>query len=162
MIETAAPQPRRRSVAVNVGQVAVGGGAPVVVQSMTNTDTADVDGNRAPGRGARARGLGAGAHHGRPRRGGGRGAAYQGAPAQDGRRRAAHRRFPLYRPQAARRSSGLRRGARQVPHQSRQCRLQGEEGPAVLAPSSRPRSATTSRCASAPIGARSTRNCSRI
>jgi (E)-4-hydroxy-3-methylbut-2-enyl-diphosphate synthase len=27
------------------------------------------------------------------------------------------------------RSSGLRRGARQVPHQSRQCRLQGQEGP---------------------------------
>src|SRR5580700_8320040 len=44
MIETAAPQPRRRSVAVNVGHVTVGGEAPVVVQSMTNTDTADVAG----------------------------------------------------------------------------------------------------------------------
>ena len=33
---------RRRSVAVMVGNVQVGGGAPVVVQSMTNTDTADV------------------------------------------------------------------------------------------------------------------------
>ncbi len=33
--------PRRKSVAVKVGQVTVGGGAPVVVQSMTNTDTAD-------------------------------------------------------------------------------------------------------------------------
>jgi (E)-4-hydroxy-3-methylbut-2-enyl-diphosphate synthase len=32
---------RRSSVAVKVGQVTVGGGAPVVVQSMTNTDTAD-------------------------------------------------------------------------------------------------------------------------
>jgi (E)-4-hydroxy-3-methylbut-2-enyl-diphosphate synthase len=31
-------------VAVRVGHVLVGGGAPVVVQSMTNTDTADVDG----------------------------------------------------------------------------------------------------------------------
>jgi (E)-4-hydroxy-3-methylbut-2-enyl-diphosphate synthase len=41
MIETAAPQPRRRSVAVKVGHVTVGGEAPVVVQSMTNTDTAD-------------------------------------------------------------------------------------------------------------------------
>jgi (E)-4-hydroxy-3-methylbut-2-enyl-diphosphate synthase len=30
-------------VAVQVGSVTVGGGAPVVVQSMTNTDTADVD-----------------------------------------------------------------------------------------------------------------------
>ncbi|MER8699267.1 MULTISPECIES: flavodoxin-dependent (E)-4-hydroxy-3-methylbut-2-enyl-diphosphate synthase [unclassified Mesorhizobium] len=37
------PFPRRRSVGVDVGGVMVGGGAPVVVQSMTNTDTADVD-----------------------------------------------------------------------------------------------------------------------
>ena len=35
--------PRRDSVAVEVGNVTVGGGAPIVVQSMTNTDTADVD-----------------------------------------------------------------------------------------------------------------------
>jgi (E)-4-hydroxy-3-methylbut-2-enyl-diphosphate synthase len=34
---------RRRSAAVKVGNVTVGGGNPVVVQSMTNTDTADVD-----------------------------------------------------------------------------------------------------------------------
>jgi len=33
---------RRRSVPVLVGNVAIGGDAPVVVQSMTNTDTADV------------------------------------------------------------------------------------------------------------------------
>jgi (E)-4-hydroxy-3-methylbut-2-enyl-diphosphate synthase len=39
----AAPLPRRRSVRVDVGGVAVGGGAPIVVQSMTNTDTADVE-----------------------------------------------------------------------------------------------------------------------
>ena len=39
----AGPAPRRRTVAVRVGAVPVGGGAPVVVQSMTNTDTADVD-----------------------------------------------------------------------------------------------------------------------
>lgn len=38
-----APFPRRQSVAVNVGGVMVGGDNPVVVQSMTNTDTADVD-----------------------------------------------------------------------------------------------------------------------
>jgi (E)-4-hydroxy-3-methylbut-2-enyl-diphosphate synthase len=37
------PLPRRRSVGVDVGGILVGGGAPVVVQSMTNTDTADVD-----------------------------------------------------------------------------------------------------------------------
>ncbi|MGF1525372.1 MAG: flavodoxin-dependent (E)-4-hydroxy-3-methylbut-2-enyl-diphosphate synthase [Candidatus Competibacterales bacterium] len=33
--------PRRQSVGVMVGSIQVGGGAPVVVQSMTNTDTAD-------------------------------------------------------------------------------------------------------------------------
>src|SRR6185437_9365941 len=33
---------RRRSVAVNVGGIRVGGTNPIVVQSMTNTDTADV------------------------------------------------------------------------------------------------------------------------
>ena len=35
--------PRRGSVAVRVGAIVIGGGAPVVVQSMTNTDTADVE-----------------------------------------------------------------------------------------------------------------------
>jgi (E)-4-hydroxy-3-methylbut-2-enyl-diphosphate synthase len=43
----AAPQDRRKSVPVNVGRVTVGGGAPVVVQSMTNTDTADIAGTAA-------------------------------------------------------------------------------------------------------------------
>src|SRR5881296_3692472 len=33
---------RRRAVTVNIGGVRVGSDAPVVVQSMTNTDTADV------------------------------------------------------------------------------------------------------------------------
>ncbi len=36
--------PRRQSVPVMVGQIKVGGGAPCVVQSMTNTDTADIKG----------------------------------------------------------------------------------------------------------------------
>jgi (E)-4-hydroxy-3-methylbut-2-enyl-diphosphate synthase len=35
--------PRRPSVPVNVGGVVIGGDAPIVVQSMTNTDTADVE-----------------------------------------------------------------------------------------------------------------------
>ena len=39
---SAAPWPRRTTRQVLLGGVAVGGGAPVVVQSMTNTDTADV------------------------------------------------------------------------------------------------------------------------
>ncbi|MEM7397572.1 MAG: flavodoxin-dependent (E)-4-hydroxy-3-methylbut-2-enyl-diphosphate synthase [Pseudomonadota bacterium] len=33
---------RKKTVSVRIGNVAMGGGAPVVVQSMTNTDTADV------------------------------------------------------------------------------------------------------------------------
>src|ERR1700756_355980 len=37
-----AAQTRRRSAAVSVGSVKVGGTNPIVVQSMTNTDTADV------------------------------------------------------------------------------------------------------------------------
>ena len=35
--------PRKKSYGVKVGHVQVGGGAPIVVQSMTNTDTADVE-----------------------------------------------------------------------------------------------------------------------
>ncbi len=33
---------RRTSYQTTIGKVAIGGNAPVVVQSMTNTDTADV------------------------------------------------------------------------------------------------------------------------
>lgn len=39
------PIPRRFCHAVAVGRVTVGGGAPIVVQSMTNTDTADIAGS---------------------------------------------------------------------------------------------------------------------
>src|SRR5450631_3824109 len=39
-----ATQERHKTTAVDVGGVMVGGGAPIVVQSMTNTDTADVEG----------------------------------------------------------------------------------------------------------------------
>ena len=41
---SAAPAKRHQTIAVSVGGVIVGGGAPIVVQSMTNTDTADIDG----------------------------------------------------------------------------------------------------------------------
>jgi (E)-4-hydroxy-3-methylbut-2-enyl-diphosphate synthase len=41
---SAAPITRHHTVAVRIGNVTVGGGAPVVVQSMTNTDTSDVAG----------------------------------------------------------------------------------------------------------------------
>jgi (E)-4-hydroxy-3-methylbut-2-enyl-diphosphate synthase len=44
MMEFSGPAERHHTVAVKVGNVTVGGGAPVVVQSMTNTDTADADG----------------------------------------------------------------------------------------------------------------------
>jgi (E)-4-hydroxy-3-methylbut-2-enyl-diphosphate synthase len=37
------PNKRRDSIQVMVGDVPVGGGAPIVVQSMTNTDTADIE-----------------------------------------------------------------------------------------------------------------------
>ncbi|MDR6874309.1 (E)-4-hydroxy-3-methylbut-2-enyl-diphosphate synthase [Bosea sp. BE125] len=45
--DQAGPQPRRLTVSVQVGSVTVGGGAPIVVQSMTNTDTADIAGTIA-------------------------------------------------------------------------------------------------------------------
>ncbi len=38
------PLPRRQSISVRIGSIDVGAGAPVVVQSMTNTDTADIAG----------------------------------------------------------------------------------------------------------------------
>ena len=34
---------RHKTIGVRVGQVTIGDGAPVVVQSMTNTDTADIE-----------------------------------------------------------------------------------------------------------------------
>src|ERR1700737_2782155 len=45
--DAAAPKARHKTTQVMVGNVAVGGGAPIVVQSMTNTDTADVEGRGA-------------------------------------------------------------------------------------------------------------------
>src|ERR1041385_7089082 len=41
---TSSPLPRRVSIPVDVGGVVIGGEAPIVVQSMTNTDTADIEG----------------------------------------------------------------------------------------------------------------------
>src|SRR6266849_5329403 len=40
---TALRHPRKKTYGVKVGDITVGGGAPIVVQSMTNTDTADVE-----------------------------------------------------------------------------------------------------------------------
>ncbi len=36
------PAARRKSIPVNIGPLTIGGSAPIVVQSMTNTDTADI------------------------------------------------------------------------------------------------------------------------
>ena len=47
---------RRKTVSVDVGGVAVGNARPIVVQSMTNTDTADVDGTAAQVRALHAAG----------------------------------------------------------------------------------------------------------
>jgi len=43
MIAFPGPALRHRTIGVEVGGVTVGGGAPIVVQSMTNTDTADAE-----------------------------------------------------------------------------------------------------------------------
>ena len=57
-------QTRRKSTPVKIGGVWVGGDAPVVVQSMTNTDTEDAASHGAAGRRTCCRGIGTGAHHG--------------------------------------------------------------------------------------------------
>src|SRR3954447_18219465 len=45
--DVAGPRARHKTTQVMVGNIAVGGGAPIVVQSMTNTDTADIEGTVA-------------------------------------------------------------------------------------------------------------------
>ena len=127
----AGPLPRRRTVGVRVGSVMVGGGAPVVVQSMTNTDTADVDATVAQVA-ALAR---AGSEIVRIT------VDRDEAAAAVPRIRERLDRLGVLVPlvgdfhyighQLLADHPGLRRGARQVPDQSGQCRLQGEEGPPV-------------------------------
>ncbi|MGH9088355.1 MAG: flavodoxin-dependent (E)-4-hydroxy-3-methylbut-2-enyl-diphosphate synthase, partial [Acidimicrobiales bacterium] len=46
-LSSALLSPRRTTRRIHVGDVAVGGGAPVSVQSMTTTKTADVEGTLA-------------------------------------------------------------------------------------------------------------------
>src|SRR5947209_17076104 len=43
MISFPCPAPRHRTIGVKIAGVTVGGAAPIVVQSMTNTDTADAE-----------------------------------------------------------------------------------------------------------------------
>ena len=64
--------PRHRTVAVNVGGVNVGGDHPIVVQSMTNTDTADVQSTVNQVMALAQAGLRTGARHRQYRRSGAR------------------------------------------------------------------------------------------
>ena len=145
-----------RRVSVDVGGVLVGSAHPVVVQSMTNTDTADADATAIQVARTRPRGLAAGPRHGQ-HRGSRRGRPGDGPQGpRPGRGRADHRRLPLQRPQAARR----------VPGDGRRCSRSTGSIRAMSArsatTSTSPRSSgspsrTTSRCGSASTGARSTR-----
>src|ERR1700730_3063556 len=128
--DVAGPKARHKTTQVMVGNVAVGGGAPSVVQSMTNTDTADVAGTVAQ--------VAALARAGSElvRITVDRDEAAAAVPRIRDELRERHPtaldwRFQLYRPQAAGGVSGLRRGARQISHQSRQCRFQEQARHAI-------------------------------
>ena len=116
-------------------------------------------GNRRASAPPRPRRLRARAHHGRSRRGRQGRAAHPRPAGAAGVQRAAGRRLPLQRPHAAGREPRLRRSARQVSHQSRQRRLQGQEATASSRAIIDMRCSTPSRCASASTGAASTRSC---
>ena len=55
-----------KTVGVRVGPVQIGGGAPVAVQSMTNTDTTDVESTARQCIELAQAGFGAGAHYREP------------------------------------------------------------------------------------------------
>ena len=113
-----AVKPRRAAAVVDVAGVKVGGNHPIVVQSMTNTDTADVTGtvNQVM---ALAR---AGSELVRVTVNTDQAAAavpqIVDCLRQFRRARAHHWRLPLQRPCPAEEVSGLRAGARQIPDQS--------------------------------------------
>ena len=157
----AGPRRARRGepVTVDVGGVPVGCGHPVVVQSMTNTDTADADGDRAPGRAPRPR----------------RAASWSGSRSTTTPPRRPCRRCSASSATSASASRSIgdfhynghqllveypemARGAREVPHQPGQ-RRRASATTRTSRPSSGSRSRTTSRSASASTGARSTRRC---
>ena len=107
--------PRRKTRPVAVGGVVVGGGAPIVVQAMTKTDTRDVRATVAQIRRLERAGAEIVAP-GRSRPGGRRGAPGDPEP----RPRSPHRRHPLRPPAGPGRS---RRGGRRPAPQSREHRL---------------------------------------
>ena len=88
-------------------------------------------GDGRPGQGARRRRLGARPHHGQHRGGRCRGSCHPRTTRCGGLQGPADRRFSFQRAQAPLQLPGLRPGARQVPHQSRQCRQGRAPRPAV-------------------------------
>ena len=124
--------PRRASIPVDVGGVTIGGDAPIVVQSMTNTDTADVEAT------ARQSAELAAAGSEIVRITVDRDEAAKAVPhirdrlAQMGAAVPLVGDFHYNGHTLLSREPRLRRGARQVSHQPRQRRLQGQARPAVL------------------------------
>ena len=132
-----------KTVGVKVGRVQVGGGAPVVVQSMTLTDTADAGARRAVHRARRSR-IGDGAGDRQPARSRGRRAGDQAADARRRLHGAAHRRLPLQR-------SPAHRNSRPAPARSTStASTRATSAPAGAATSSSPPSAR-SRSTSKPV-----------
>ena len=123
-----APQDRRREGRPRPGRRRRAGRRPVDDDDRHGRRARD---GRAVHRAGRSR-IGDGARHRQPARGGGRGAGDQAADARRRLHGAAHRRLPLQRPSAADEVPRLRRGARQVPHQSRQRRHRPAPRRAVL------------------------------
>src|SRR5580693_1453559 len=146
MIEFSGPAERHKTVAVKVGNVTVGGGAPVVVQSMTNTDTADIEGT--------AKQVAALARTGSE-------LVRITVDRDDAAAAVPHIKDQLLKMnvdvpiigRVPRRSTNI--ASIRAMSASRKRRTGSS------APSSRPQSATTRRCASAPTGARSTKSCLR-
>ncbi len=85
-----------------MGAVTVGGGAPIAVQSMTNTDTADIDATVAQVRALARAGSELVRMTVNTAEAAAAVAAYPRPPARRRRHGAADRRLPLQRPQAAR------------------------------------------------------------
>ena len=159
MIASSGPAARHQTIAVKVGNVTVGGGAPVVVQSMTNTDTADAD--------STARQVAALARAGSElvRITVDRDEAAAAVPHIKERLLRMNVDVPIIgdfhyighklladHPACAQALDKYRINPGNVGFKEKKDRSS--------APSSRPRSGTTSRCASVPTGARSTKNCS--
>ncbi len=129
-----AVEARRQAVVVDVGGVKVGGNHPIVVQSMTNTDTADVASTvnqvmalaRAGSELVRVTVNTEQAAAAVPRI----------VDTLDAvrRARAHHRRLPLQRPHPAQEVSRVRPRAGQVPHQSRQRRISAARPTTTSAP----------------------------